>query len=284
MPVFRGFTLALIGVTVSCSIAQAQTTRQTTRQSTTSTLVPKIRFVQPKLAGNDVTFSGRRKGAASRGQCSTAVNQPLTALVPGVQKSSSGRNSGDDPALNEGESVLGLTTKTNPSLWFYNPYSAKFPVEFVLQDEQHNYIYKTSLAASQTQPGIVRVSLPTTVSLKVGKRYQWYFLVGCAPEKTVFVKGWIEPVALNPTLAKQLSKAKPQQRFALYAANGIWHDALTAIAELRVNYPKDATLLNHWVGLLNSVDLGAIATKPIRNSNLLPASTVSRSALSVKRN
>ncbi len=265
--VFAAFALALVSFANSSFVVQAQSKPESSA----------VRFIKPTVARRGAPPSGRQTGSASRGECS-AVSQPLTALVPTTQEPFAQTNQVDDPELSRSESVLGLTTSQSPSLWFYNPYSAKFPVEFVLQDEQHNYVYKASLIASQIQPGIVKVGLPKTVNLKVGKRYQWYFLVSCDRRPT-FVKGWIEPVTLNPTLAQQLSKAKPQQRVALYAANGIWHDALTTLAELRVKHPLDVTLLNTWVGLLTSVDLGAIATEPIRKNNALPASTASRQAL-----
>lgn len=265
--VFAAFALALVSFANSSFVVQAQSKPESSA----------VRFIKPTVARRGAPPSGRQTGSASRGECS-AVSQPLTALVPTTQETFAQTNQVDDPELSRSESVLGLTTSQSPSLWFYNPYSAKFPVEFVLQDEQHNYVYKASLIASQIQPGIVKVGLPKTVNLKVGKRYQWYFLVSCDRRPT-FVKGWIEPVTLNPTLAQQLSKAKPQQRVALYAANGIWHDALTTLAELRVKHPLDVTLLNTWVGLLTSVDLGAIATEPIRKNNALPASTASRQAL-----
>lgn len=234
-----------------------------------------VRFVKPTLARRGAPPSGRQTGSASRGECSV-VSQPLTALVPTTQETLRQTNQGDDPELSRWESVLGLTTSQTPSLWFYNPYSAKLPIQFVLQDERGNYIYKSYFATSQTQPGIVKLSFPKAVSLKVGQRYQWYFSVSCDSKNTAFVKGWIQPVALSSTLANRLKKVNPQQRVALYAANGIWYDALTLLAELRTANPKDAKLLNDWVSLLNSVGLEAIAQKPINKSEIMPTPTVSR--------
>lgn len=233
-----------------------------------------VRFVKPAVTRRGAPPAGRQTGSASRGECS-AVSQPLTALVPTTQETLSPTNQGDDPELRKWESVLGLTTSQTPTLWFYNPYSAKLPIQFVLQDERGNYIYKSYLATSQTQPGIVKLSLPKEISLKVGKRYQWYFLVSCDPKNTTFVKGWIQPVALSSTLANQLKKANPQERVALYAANGIWYDALTLLASLRSANPKDAKLRDDWVNLLNSVDLAAIAQKPLSGKlqSQLPRST-----------
>ena len=262
----RGFTLAIIGVTVSSSIAQAQTPRQTARQSTTSTLTPKIRFVQPKLAGNDVTFSGRRKGAASRGQC-LAMGEPLTALVPATWKYLGKPQERSD--LDAWEVIWGLTTSQSPTLWFFNPYALtnKLPVKFVLESEQGRNIYKTSFMATGTKPGVISFRLPSkAVHLEFGKKYHWYFSIGCDADAPALVEGWVQRVAINPALRSQLQKATTQQRVSLYAANGIWYDALARLAELRVANPKDVMLLNEWISLLDSVGLGTVARQPLRST------------------
>ncbi len=270
--VFAAFALALVSCANGSFVVQAQSKPESSS----------VRFVKPTVVRRGAPPSGRQTGSASRGECS-AVSQPLTALVPTTQETFRQTNEGDDPELNRWESVLGLTTSLTPSLWFYNPYLAK-PVKFVLQDERGNYIYESYFATDQTQPGIVKLSLPKAISLKVGQKYQWYFLVSCDPKNTAFVKGWIQPVALSSALTNQLKKANPQQRVALYAANGIWYDALALLASLRSANPKDAKLLNDWVSLLNSVGLDAIAQKPINKSEIVPTPTVSRMSKDFKEN
>lgn len=259
----RGFTLALIGVTVSSSIIQAQTTRQTARQSTTSTLLPKIRFVPPRLASNDVTFSGRQKGAASRGKCPVA-GEPLTALVPSTWKYLGEQQKRSN--LDAWEAVWGLTTEESPTLWFFNPYNLtnKLPVEFVLEDEQGNNIYRTSFIASGTSPGVVSFRLPSkAVKLEFGKKYRWYFSIGCDAKFPALVEGWVQRVAVNSGLKSQLQLATPQQRVALYASNGIWYDAVSRLAELRAANSENTMLLKDWINLLNSVGLQAVAHQPL---------------------
>lgn len=263
--VFAAFALALISFGNGSVVVQAQSKPESSA----------VRFVKPTVARRGAPPSGRQTGSASRGKCA-GVSEALTALVPSTQETLRQTNQDDDLELSRWESVLGLTTEDTPSLWFYNPYPTKLPVEFVLQDERGNYIYKSYFVASQRQPGIVKLSLPKKISLKVGHKYQWYFLVSCAPKNTAFVKGWIQPVELSSTLANQLKKASPRQRVALYAANGIWHDALALLGELRSANPKDAKLLKDWVSLLDSVGLDAIALKPINKSEIVPTPTVSR--------
>jgi len=225
--------------------------------------VNKVEFIPPPPPSRGVP-SGRQQGGASRGNCPTPVeSRSLTALVPAMQNLN--KNSRISSTLNTWESVWGLTTVASPTFWFYVPYAltSKLPIIFVLQDEQGKNIYKTSLTTSRTQPSITKISLPSEVTLDVGKMYRWYFVVDCHPDAPPQVNGWVQRTTLSPTLSRQLQTATPQQRAALYASNGIWYDALTTLAQLRNLDPKNAQLLSNWVSLLNSAGLGAIARESI---------------------
>lgn len=229
-------------------------------------VISMVRFVPPPppIADRGAP-SGRLRGGASRGQC-PAIAKPLTALVPATKKTLNLKQALSNSALDTFEVVWGLTTAESPTLWFYVPYSLtpKLPLQFVLQDDQDNEVYTgVPLTVFQTSPGIIKFSLPSTVALKIGKMYHWYFEIDCASDAPVFVEGWIQRTALKPALLSQLKQASPRQKVALYAANGIWFDALTTLAELRIANPSDSTLQDDWVSLLDSVDLDAIATEPI---------------------
>lgn len=228
-----------------------------------------IRFNAPKPQRQRDKMSGRQKGGASRGNC-PAVTKPLTALVPAKWKQS-GEKPGQDidlkpgviPDINSWQSVWGQTVLESPTLWFYVPYTSKQPLLFVLETEQGNTTYKTYLNTTQLQPGVVKVALPSTVKLDLGKLYHWFFVVDCDPNSYSYVEGWIQRVALNPALNSQLKVASPQRRVALYAANGIWYDALTTLAQLRSTNLEDSQLHSEWVYLLKSVGLSSVASEPI---------------------
>lgn len=207
---------------------------------------------------------GQREGAASRGHC-VRVNNRLTALVPLVPKTSADSQSATPRMMNSGV-VLGLTASERPNFWFYVPYSLTpgHPVEFMLQDETGKDIYQTKLSGSATAPGVMDFNLPTTApALEVGKRYHWFFTVYCNEEQPVLVEGWVERVALNPSLETRLAQATPQEKIALYWQAGIWHEAVTTLAQLRRQRPDDASLKAEWTSLLQSIGLEAIAQEPI---------------------
>lgn len=216
---------------------------------------------------------GQRTGGATRGRCPVA-NQRLTALVP-IISATPEKNQHPILANTPAGSVLGLTTASHPTFWFYVPHSvtSERPVEFILKDGD-KIIYQTLLSGSATTPGVVGFKLPDTVPpLVVNKRYNWFLTMACdRPSSTsndqgeltkIFVSGWVERVTLNPSLQRELDKATPQQKALLYAKGGIWHEAVTILAELRRQKPNDVTLKNEWDKLLRSIDLGAIAPEPI---------------------
>jgi hypothetical protein len=177
-----------------------------------------------------------------------------------------------NPKMTTWDSVLGLTVVERPTFWFYVPYSLTptQDIEFVLQDDKGNEVYRSLLTASDTSPGVVGFELPSTEApLAVGKMYHWFFTIYCNPENREvhpFVHGWVQRVALNPSLKRQLAQATPQETVALYRANDIWYEAVTSLAKLRRKNPENALLTDEWTKLLQFVNLEAIAQKPITSA------------------
>jgi hypothetical protein len=177
-----------------------------------------------------------------------------------------------NPKMATWDSVLGLTVAERPTFWFYVPYSLTptQDIEFVLQDDKGNEVYRSLLTASDTSPGVVGFELPSTEApLAVGKMYHWFFTIYCNPENREvhpFVHGWVQRVALNPSLKRQLAQATPQETVALYRANEIWYEAVTSLAKLRRKNPENALLTDEWTKLLQSFNLEAIAQKPITSA------------------
>lgn len=205
------------------------------------------------LPPDDIGAPGHRTAGGKRGcenidkQFTNVKKKSLTALVPAYDSKSSGL-------------VFGLTTTSNPSFWFYVPYSSKINAEFALQDIRGNIVYQTPVSLSG-KPGIVNISLASTaVSLKIGQQYHWYFNIYCQPEQPpISIDGWIQRNSVNSVQKTLLEKATPQQRLTIYASNGYWYDALTTASGLRRNDPKNTD----WTTLLQAVGLADIAPEPI---------------------
>ncbi|XHX76381.1 MAG: DUF928 domain-containing protein [Stenomitos frigidus ULC029] len=215
----------------------------------------KVRFTRPSLPRRGAP-TGRIWGGGSRGTC-PPVAQPLTALVPVYELNSEGIR----PSW-------ALTVSDRPTFWFYVPYTLTqdLPVEFVLEDSQRKDIHKTSLTQNGASPGIVRVQWPATAPpLKSGEQYRWYFLIQCNSIAT-HVEGVVERLPLPPDLQRQLQGKGLKEQAEIYAANGIWYDALTTLAEFRRSKLGNTDALANWQSFLQSAGLEAITVDaPITN-------------------
>ncbi len=232
-------------------------------------LISAVRFVPPTVPpeGQRDAPKGRPRGGGTRG----GDRLSLTALVPVTEETLAARIAGNQARLSNEKSVLALTVAEYPALWFYVPFalSGDRPITFVLQEyqgreHQGKEIYKTTFSVSQAQPGLVQFRLPANAApLEIGKMYHWFFAISSDAEESVYVDGFIQRIAPPETLATQLQQSTPRDRAALYAANGIWHDALDTLAQLRTANPQDAKLTTDWENLFKAIGLNAIAKEPI---------------------
>ncbi|WP_190913823.1 DUF928 domain-containing protein [Nostoc sp. FACHB-892] len=213
-------------------------------------LNPSLIFAAPPPP-KDIGEPGKRGEAGSRG-CGQDINKPLT--------SSQKRLTALVPVYSNSELVFGTTIREHPSFLFYIPYSSDFASgEFVLEDEAGDQtIYKTSLSGT---PGIVNLRLPSKAApLEIGKQYRWYLNIYCQKDNQIIanVEGYVKREQLKPALKTQLEKATPSQQVNLYAANGIWYEALSAASELRRTNSQDTS----WTALLKAVGLNDFAIEP----------------------
>ncbi len=194
--------------------------------------LPSSNQASPDFSGDG--RPGDRTGGGSRTPC-PRINVPFTtALIP--------------------TNNLGKTVVERPTFWFYVPYSPQAAPagEFVLQEEDGNEVYRTAFTLPET-PGLVSFSTPLAVEpLKINKLYRWYFKLYCEAQRSstpVFVEGWVQRVERTPALERQLQSAKSREDI-VYAANGIWYDALNHLAQLRFNNPSNSILVDDWTNLL----------------------------------
>jgi hypothetical protein len=188
-------------------------------------------------------------------------------------------------ALTPNNNVV-TTVSGNPTLFWYVPKTEAKSAEFVLFDkvfdkdgEKLNEIYRTIVAVKGT-PGIVKLSIPASVSLERGKQYIWKFSVICESENgggapfvagasendggAPFVAGAIERTELNWMEQRKLAAAKePLEKAEVYAEAEVWQETLSLMAQLRYERPYDFRVNNAWRELLSSVQLDAIASEPL---------------------
>lgn len=195
----------------------------------------------------------------------------LTALVPEYQNSTSRKS---PPELTK---VWGLTANDRPTLWFDLPDAQDSidRIDFILRDGDNSAsktIYQTSIQPPK-QVGIIKFSLPqTSTALSIDKLYKWELKLIMKstvnrqkqPSKAeeISVTGWIQKASLNSQLSDRIKRSNPHQQATLYAENGFWYDALSALAQLRRDVPQDLAIRQDWVNLLDSVDLAQLVDRP----------------------
>ncbi len=185
----------------------------------------------------------RTAGGGSRSySCTDNGDIPLTAIVPANN--------------------LVTTVAANPTLFWYVPKTTASEAEFVLIDDQNQEVYLTTLTLDNTN-GIVKLSVPETVPLTMGKQYKWFFVLVCDPQERSrdhWVQGILERTELSPELALNLEQEQNTlEQAKLYADALIWQETLSTVAQLRDSQPQA------WVDLIKSVGLEAIANKPFLN-------------------
>jgi hypothetical protein len=210
-------------------------------------LVPAPASAQTYTPPSGIGLPGRREGGGTRGDCLSAARQ-LTAIAPAEN--------------------FGYTTDEFPTWYWFVPELTDQVAEFILYDETGETVYATAFDIAG-DAGVVSLSLPAYANLpplEVGERYRWQFSLVCESERSApsitFVEGWTERIEPDAALANQLATASPVEQATLYAENGIWFDAVDTLAELRRESPRAAN--QAWQTLLESVDLGAIATEPLQ--------------------
>ncbi|MBE9205223.1 DUF928 domain-containing protein [Nostoc sp. LEGE 06077] len=178
---------------------------------------------------------------------------PLTALIP--------------------ESQLGLTTLSNPALFFYVPQTSAPELELVVQNETEQEVY-TQKYKPNNKAGIISIRLPVN-SLEVNKQYKWKLSVICNPtdkSQNKVVAGLVQRVSPDSQLVKRLQQATRQERAMVYAAAGIWHDALATVAQRRYLIPYNPEIASDWEELLTAK--GVSLNRQIVQQPLIPSPEV----------
>jgi Domain of Unknown Function (DUF928) len=206
-------------------------------------------FIRPKLPEGSPP-GGRRTGGGRRDTCLN-ITPKLTALVPETQETATVTN------------VWALTTEERPTFWYYVPYTKNsgYPAEFVLQNDKSVPIYTKQVSLPQ-QAGIISIKIPANEpALELNKQYRWFFKVYCDQNRQappMYVEGVINRVKLAADANQKLQTASALQRFAIYAENGIWHQALSTLIELKQQNPQDNAIKTNWSNLLTDIGLPEI--------------------------
>lgn len=164
------------------------------------------------------------------------------------------------------QSNVVTTVSAQPTLFWYIPKTQAKSAEFVVYDNQEQPLYQTTLALRGI-PGVVKLSVPRSLGLKIGQEYGWTLRLDDNPEieeQNRAVGGKIKRTALTSTQKAQLAAARqPLKQAEVYAKAGIWQETISILAQLRHDRPSDRTINAAWKELLESVELKEIANAPL---------------------
>ena len=193
-----------------------------------------------------------RVGGGSRGNCIANQGQ-LVALVP--------------------ENTVGVTASTTPQLFFSIPETNKTHLlEFVVRNQQDELVYET-LLETKDQAGIIAIELPENLqqeSLKTNEHYHWYLSMICNQQKRshdIVVEGVLKRIEIEPGLSQKLQNANAIEQANLYQQQGIWHDALSIVAQEQKTSKDRGAVQAKWTELLSALGLGELANQPLIDTN-----------------
>lgn len=153
----------------------------------------------------------------------------------------------------------GQTASEQPSLYWYISSATAYRVELTLMDPRATDPLLEAKIPGPITAGLQRFDLTAHgVRLEPGVPYRWYVAVVVDPDrrsKDVLAGGVIERVELSAQAQQQLAQARKDEAPSIYAAAGLWYDALTASSELIQASPGDPAPRQQRAALLAQVGL-----------------------------
>ena len=184
----------------------------------------------------------------------------LIALMPDLKQ----ENKPIPQTISERPTIYFLTPEFNGSVQFIlyedNVVTVKPQSESGLPASSKKQIYEKSFAISNSA-GIIAMKMPDDAPiLEVGKDYTWRFTVkGKTIEGNKMVQGKMRRVLPTRNLVAQLPTiSKPLERAVLFAQEGIWFEAVQALADAQLTVPTNTEALEEWTSLLKSAKLDRV--------------------------
>jgi Domain of Unknown Function (DUF928). len=137
------------------------------------------------------------------------------------------------------------------------------PLELTVVDERTlETVLETSVIASQ-EAGIQHLALADyAIKLTPGGEYRWSVALVSNPEQRssdIVASGTIQYVPMSDELRRKLNRAAERERPAIYAAQGIFYDALAIISQLIEAQPEDERLRAQRAALMEQAGLPLVA-------------------------
>jgi len=184
------------------------------------------------------TVAGQRQTSRDSMADACTPYAGLTALVPQV-----------------GGIVWSQSAANKPTFFFQIPTALNnnVPLTFVVQDDNDNEVYRRRFRL-RTAAGVLAVPVRGD-GLTVDETYRWTFSVGCDDGASVAaVSGTVRRIA-GPTVEPGNTPAVRMTRAEVYAAAGVWHEALEIAIAMAQAEPSNEVYQQNLTDLLSQAGL-----------------------------
>ncbi len=187
---------------------------------------------------------------AAKPPASERADEPMPIFVPRTSRGApASRIGGASRAV--GDSLVirvlvpqideaALTLSEQPVLPWSLSRSTPHAVNFTLIDPERVEPLVDVTLPGPFEVGVHRIDLADyDARLEAGRRYHWFVAVVVDPDRRsadIVARGSIERVSSPAPLAAQIAAARPEDRAAVLAREGIWYDALETLHE---QLPRD---------------------------------------------
>jgi len=153
----------------------------------------------------------------------------------------------------------GLTLSEQPTLYWFSSEAIKCPVELtILMGKEMKSILQVRIA-DETRAGFHPIHLADHgIRLQTGAVYQCFISMVTDPKhrsKDIISGGTIERITFPKSFQKTLKETDSKRIPHVYAAEGLWYDAMNALCSRIDAAPQDPLLLIQRISLLRQGDL-----------------------------
>ncbi len=214
-----------------------------------------------KKTSVNVKDNGSHSGKAVKGTAGLFAYKPPLRGAPGGRIGGGTRMAGGDhPSLMAlVPDHTGLSTRAQPSLYWYLSRPSNRKIEFTLNDEEAGRTLIQTFLKSDVKVGIVRVDLSDfDVTLSPDREYTWFIslvLDPNQPSRDVYSGGKIKRISPSEGHRQKPAKASGTDVAVAYAEKGIWYDSLDILSRLIESNPTDHALRRHRADLFDQVGL-----------------------------
>jgi hypothetical protein len=148
----------------------------------------------------------------------------------------------------------GETIDAKPTFWFYQPYEG-VSIELSLRDEEAQKTVFSQQYAPKKGTGMRMLEYPKTAPELAVYRWQVNFVCDAKTNQSFGLNGAIVRRKISNPLKCQLKRAKPEDRVALLAEQGLWYNTVNELITLRRKQPKDPVILENWQNLMKDTEV-----------------------------